>query len=330
MKKPNKLLQALCLALVLSLLFTTGLPARAAEPQVGPEVSTPFGNMTFHLYRVAEKDPAGAWKPCPPFHTYALNLSLTTAEAKRTLSETLAAYILRDKPAPYQTVTADAGGKASFGKIPPGLYLVTGDGSADAIGRRPVPTLIEWPAQKTPAPPVRPKYNVPGSSGRTENLAIHAVKLWQDNRSPDRPKSIQVQLLQDGKVIETATLSAENNWRKDWYFLPRGHSYHVLEKDVPPGYSLTVSREGMTFTLTNTKGEEPKKPPQNPPGKTPPPDQPPQKPPQKPTPKLPPATGPKIPQTGQLWWPVMALALLGLGFSLKAYRASKNPQEDDR
>ncbi|MFP5527308.1 Cna B-type domain-containing protein [Peptococcus simiae] len=318
MNKPNKLLRVLCLALVLSLLLTTGLPARAAEAQAGPEVSTPFPTMTFHLYRIAEKNSTGSWKGLPPFHAYALALKLDTDEGKRTLSETLAAYILRDKLPPYQTVQADSTGKASFGKIPAGLYLITGDGSADSAGRRPVPTLIEWPAKKPPSPPVRPKYEVPGSSGKTDNLAVHVLKVWQDKNNPDRPKSVQVQLIQDDKVIETATLSAENNWRKDWYFLPRGHSYHVVEKDVPPGYTLSVSREGTIFTLTNNKGEEPKRPP----GKTPPPDQPPQK----PTPKLPPA-GPKIPQTGQLWWPVAFLAILGIGFSLKAYRTGKRPKQ---
>ncbi|MFM9414062.1 Cna B-type domain-containing protein [Peptococcus simiae] len=340
MKKENRPLGLLSLLLVLSLLLTTSWPAQGAEALAGPEVSTSFGNTVFNLYQIAEKDPAGAWQACPPFQGYAVDLRLDSDEGKRQAAETLVAYISRDRLSPLQAVRADAGGKASFAAVPAGLYLVTGDSSQDGSGRRPVPTLLEWPAQKGANAPIRPKYEVPdkpvppdqpGKPPKPDDLTIHALKKWDDREGADRPKSVQVQLVQDGKVIETATLSAENNWQKDWYRLPRDHSYHVVEKTVPAGYSLRIDREGWTFTLTNSRTEAPPKPlPKDPPTHHPPADQPPQKPPQKPTPKLPPATGPKIPQTGQLWWPVMALALLGLGFSLKAYRASKNPQEDDQ
>lgn len=332
-KKQNKLLaHALGILLILSLLLslTISLPALGAAPDKGPEIAGSFKNMTFQLYQVAEKDKTGNWRACQPFQAYKLNFSLTDDEGKRELAEALVGYIRRDGVKPLQTLVSDAKGTLSFGKTADGLYLIAGDGSSDSAGRKPVPIIIEWPAKESPSSPIRPKYEIPQSSGKSDNLAVHVKKVWQDQNSDQRPASVQVQLLKDKTVIDTVTLNADNNWKKDWYGLARGYNYHVVEKTVPEGYTLSINREGNSFTLTNSKEAPPQKPvPKEPPGDKPPGnDKPPvDKPPQKPLPKLPPSGG-KIPQTGQLWWPVGLLAILAVGFSLKGYRLSRQGKRD--
>lgn len=61
----------------------------------------------------------------------------------------------------------------------------------------------------------------------------------------------------------------------------------MVEKEMDD-YTVTVTREGVTFVVTNTyTGDTPAAPPGKP-------------------------AEPKLPQTGQLWWPVPVLLAVGL------------------
>jgi len=105
-----------------------------------------------------------------------------------------------------------------------------------------------------------------------------------------------VRLLQDGEVYDTVQLDAENLWRHTWEELDANHHWTVVEEEMDD-YNVLVTREGITFVVTNTY--DPEEPVPTPtPQPTPPPDD---------TPD-----NPKLPQTGQLWWPVPMLISLGL------------------
>ena len=92
--------------------------------------------------------------------------------------------------------------------------------------------------------------------------------------------------MQDGKSYETVTLNQENNWKYTWEDLEAGHEWKAVEQTVPSGYTMTSTQEGKTFIITNTYKK---------PGTT-----------------VPTGGGSKLPQTGQLWWPVLVLLLAGI------------------
>ena len=86
-------------------------------------------------------------------------------------------------------------------------------------------------------------------------------------------------------------LNAANNWRYIWENLDDRSTWTLVEEKVD-GYTVSITREGVTFVVTNTYvPETPNTPPPTEPGK---PDQ------------------PSLPQTGQLWWPVPLLLVGGL------------------
>ena len=131
-------------------------------------------------------------------------------------------------------------------------------------------------------------------------MDVKVLKVWRGG-AQQRPEEIRVQLLRDGKVCDTVTLSAENGWRHTWEGLDAAHGWQVVEQTVPEGYTVSISREGVTFVITNTlkPSEEPE-----------------------PTPGTPDTPGENLPQTGVLWWPVPLLAVLGallllLGWGLR-------------
>ena len=83
------------------------------------------------------------------------------------------------------------------------------------------------------------------------------VKKWVGDTEGDRPKSILVQLLQNGEAYnDPVELNAENGWKYMWLDLPEGYTYTAKELEVPDGYYITddgILLDEDTWQITNTK-----------------------------------------------------------------------------
>lgn len=88
----------------------------------------------------------------------------------------------------------------------------------------------------------------------------------------NHPSSVTVQLLCDGEVYDKVTLNEENGWEYVWEGLEDAHDWQIEEINIPDGYFARVTKHNNDFTVTNTK---------------------------------------KLPQTGQLWWPVPLMLFAG-------------------
>ena len=79
------------------------------------------------------------------------------------------------------------------------------------------------------------------------------VKHWSGDSATSRPKSIEVELYQDGNLEETVTLSADNDWSYSWTDEDGEGKWTCVEKNVPTGYksSVTTAEEGTKFIVTN-------------------------------------------------------------------------------
>ncbi|PGM33186.1 cell wall anchor protein, partial [Bacillus cereus] len=42
---------------------------------------------------------------------------------------------------------------------------------------------------------------------------VEGTKTWNDNNTTDRPSTIKVDLLQNGKVVDTKEVTAATNWK---------------------------------------------------------------------------------------------------------------------
>ncbi|MGZ7148342.1 Cna B-type domain-containing protein [Bacillus sp. BC07] len=125
----------------------------------------------------------------------------------------------------------------------------------------------------------------------TDQTEVSGKKIWDDNNATDRPSSIKVDLLQNGKVVDTKEVTAETNWKYTFEKLQAydangvAYKYEVKEQPVE-GYKSEVN--GYDITNTKIKDEQhtdPKDPSTDP--KDPSTD-----------PKDP-STGPKDPSTGK-------------------------------
>ena len=339
----------LCLLLVLSL-YTPGVMAAesidisktaslTAQYQVKDEAGNehPAVGISVQIYPVADVSAQTEFALKGDFQQYSVVINGLDSAGWRTLANTLAAYVARDKIAPLQSKQTDAAGNVCFENLPVGLYLVTAQQyEQDGQIYTWQPFLICLPNRSVDGQwlyntTVAPKYDTNTSDERM------VQKIWKDDgQEAKRPQAITVQLLKDGAVYDTVTLTAENNWRFTWSNLEEDAVWQVAEKDVPAGYTVAVEQQGSAFVMTNRQkpdgpSDEPDKPEQPPSTPEDPstPDNPPEyeipdedvpqgnleipevpdiyeEIPEEPVPQA--GTESILPQTGVLWWPVPLLA----------------------
>ena len=108
---------------------------------------------------------------------------------------------------------------------------------------------------------------------------VYVVKKWEDknNVAKTRPSDITVELLRDGEVLESVILNEGNGWAHTFNALPKEGAYTVREVPVTD-YKTQIDGDAMNgYVITNTY------------------------------------IGEKLPQTGQIWIPVILIALCGVG-----------------
>lgn len=173
---------------------------------------------------------------------------------------------------PSVKITTDENGAATCQDLALGLYFVRQSGAVEGF------------APCTPFMVTLPGTNADGyvyevnASPKTEVAKLTDItvrKVWNTDNSTEAAKSVTVQLLRNGTVVKTATLSVQNNWCATYPDMPESDAYSVKEVDIPKGFTATYQQNDYVFTVTNT------------------------------------AT---LAQTGQLIWPIPVLAISGMLF----------------
>lgn len=251
------------------------------------------GKESYALYGVADFSETGEFVIREPFSKYPIVIQGLDSEGWRALAETLAGYVERDEIEPLDKKETDDKGHLTWNNLQKGLYLVLGEQiKKEQYLYTPMPLLVtvpnrtengEWNYQ----PLIHPKYNKEDLSEEQE-IDRNVIKIWKDQQNKKmRPEKISVQLLKDGKVYDTVELSKKNNWQYTWKKLSAQSKWTVVEQNVPKNYTVTSTQENNNFIVTNTyvtfkdegnKGEN---------------------------------VHQKLPQTGQLWWPVPILVIVG-------------------
>lgn len=213
--------------------------------------TTPIAGTNFDIYKVADTDEHAKMTLTSQFSSYPIETDGLDQKGWQELATTLNGYTKRDDLTVSKTAITDGNGGFTV-TLQPGLYLVVGE--RKVVGEHaysPVPFMIFLPGSNTTDNTW--DYNVAADVKYTEKeiVTLKALKIWDDNGfEAQRPKSVTVQLLCDGKVYDTQELSEENLWRYTWKDLPEGHEWLVVEKELS-GYYTKVSQEGITFTITN-------------------------------------------------------------------------------
>ena len=185
------------------------------------------------------------------------------------LAGKLDAY-LSENEVPALQLRTDAIGTAVCENLPLGLYFIRQTNTVEGF------------APCTPFVVTVPMENAKGyvyavnASPKTEVAKLTTItiqKVWNTDASTKAADRVTVQLLRNGKVVETATLSENNNWQVTYTDMPESDAYSIQEVNVPKGFTATYKQNAYVFTVTNTS---------------------------------------TLIQTGQLIWPIPMLAFIGV------------------
>ena len=299
----------LFLIMLLLVVIVLPRPAYAVTDSAEPELTIccqydqeNLVGVQFELYKVADLAGNGEFRVTSRFPDFENSVKDITNPSK--LAAELEYYALEFALVPDATCTTGQDGIAKLpeagNSLERGLYLV--------LGRRHVqdgyiyemnPMLVSFPRydestkEFTYQCDIKPKFDRDTMPEGGE-ISRKVLKIWLDKGYENqRPKQIVVKLLRNREVYDTVILNKDNHWSYTWEGLSADAEWTVVEARIP-NYKPSLTLEGITFKLTNEFNP--------PPG---PPTEPPSEPPQPP---------PNLPQTGQLWWPVPVMFLLGIVF----------------
>lgn len=302
-------------------------PAYVSAAKKGSiSISYPCSNTTFQLYYVASMTKTSQYKLKKRFSKYPIQLNKHTKDEWMGQAQALEAYIHRDQLRANRTGDTDNAGEIKFTDLRRGLYLIMAKTKEEnGYIYKAMPYFISIPGKSVNG---KAQYNITSApkyektpTTQDQKTDCKVVKTWVDkNHENKRPKKIVVQLLQDGKIYQEVSLSKENNWQYTWKDLSQDHQWEAVEKSKSGDYFASVSKQGTSFVIKNIYWDEeyykdskkPKKPGKkkiktteeyyqdsNKPKKT-----------KTKTTKTSKTT--KLPQTGQLWWPLPFLMFGGI------------------
>ncbi len=290
MKKYKKIVLSLLLCCLFFPLTIQAAGKINKEQDVSLTLSCSHENVPFYLYYVASIDEYGELGVNSSFSDFNVNITGKNDEAWNELALTLAGYVDQEQMTPAASKKTDVNGNITFPSLGQGLYLICSEKvSSNGMIYQTSPSMVllpsldeinnDWVYDVN----VNPK----GEEIEDTNTSIKVQKVWKDSGNENkRPSSIRVQLYKDGQIYDSITLSEENNWQHIWENCSTKSNYTLVEQKLD-SYTVQVSKEGITYLITNTyKTVTPSVPNKN------------------------------IPFTGQLWWPVLILITLGLFFIL--------------
>ncbi len=229
-----------------------------------------FEGLEVQLYRVAAVKDGYTFQLEAPFNKYSVNINdVKSQEEWRSVAITLSSYAIADGLTPTAEKVTDKNGVAEFTNLRAGMYLTIGireQTGKDFVVFEDFLTVIPYPADDGESYlydlTAYPKCKV--ITPRDGTVPYKVIKQWKDDeKTKNRPKSVKIEIFKNGKLNESVTLTAENNWMYSWRVADDGSNWRVVERDVPSGYFVNVSEQETAFVVTNSADESFEKP--NPP-----------------------------------------------------------------
>lgn len=275
----KSVLKSTLLLLCVLVMTVAALPTAAAESgtlhvTLETKDKQPIDGMTVQLCQVATVDSTGYY-PAAAFENSGISIAAVVNDPDEAVAQTLMTYV--NEHGVDSLSAASAGGKTTFTALPLGIWLVYGEASDEYAFN---PYLVFLPQESNG----RLQFEVSSApkveDNRPHETQVYVLKKWEDdqNAAHKRPDSITVELLNGSTVVAEAALNEDNGWSHTFQGVPKGGTYSVREKAVPD-YEVQYGGDAVNgFVITNTY------------------------------------VGEKLPQTGQYWWPIVILAIVGVCF----------------
>ncbi len=152
------------------------------------------------------------------------------------------------------TASTNSEGKVLFEGLSCGIYLVapvSTNAVSFAANLVAVPGMEKdgtWTYDVTAIPK-------PDTEKPPEPSAEYQVtKLWKDYGDGNgRPTSVSVEIYKNRTLDKTVVLSADNKWTYTWKTTDTQAEWTVVERNIPEGYTMSVTQNKHAFIIENKK-----------------------------------------------------------------------------
>ena len=235
-----------------------------------------INGMTVLMCRIAELNSTGYY-PTADFENSGISISGIVNSPDENSAKAVLSFVEKNKVSAISKTSEN--GKVSFSGLDLGIWLVYGEANGKYSFN---PYIVFLPYESGG----KLFYEISSAPKVDDNspdeINVYVVKRWDDknNAAKKRPDAVDVELLSGQQVVATASLDESNGWAFTFVALPKDAEYTVREKTVEnytPHYSGDVNNG---FVITNSY------------------------------------SGEKLPQTGQYWWPIIVITVVGVCFVL--------------
>lgn len=310
--KWKKLNSLICFCIIL-LVFPMQIVNATPNSGIDVEIQYPVSDTEVYFYKVADSTENGTYEIADKFESYVNkiqnltqikeNLEQMSTTDKVELAVTLKICAITEKILYDYSVITGQEGMGVLEKPDEGIYLVFGDNFHKngilyvstpillCIKNDDVTGVIQLDfSTKVTSSDVGKEYTV--------------AKVWVDgDNKENRPENVEITLYKDGQPHEKISLNRENDWKYTWKDIESGSEWLVVENEIPEGYQVTYKMGEGCVAVENAYSPDDDNTPED--DFTPDKDR---------TPDNSKSPGGRLPQTGQLWWPVPFLAIAGIVF----------------
>lgn len=214
-----------------------------------------LAGMHWDIYRVGYRAEDGSYVLEGDFADYPVSLEDTSASALSVAAETLETYAVIDEIAPFASADADEDGYLKFSGMDTGLYLVCGDFiQIEDTYYFPSAFLVEIPAEggdQNVDLMAYPKYISMNAGEGGWDYTVKKVWANDELEPQNRSTYITVEIYRNDVLYETVRLDESNDWTYEWS-ATNLYEWRVVEVEVPVGYYVVYRSNETQYVIVNT------------------------------------------------------------------------------
>lgn len=209
--------------------------------------------MHWDIYYVGARETADTFALRGDFADFPVSLNDTSASGLAAAAQTLENFAILNQLSPLDSQEASDTGHLCFDTLERGLYLVSGVMMRlEDTYYIPTAFLVEIPEEGSTVDfSVHPKYL---SVDATQDSWDYAVKkIWANTESQpeDHADFVTVQIYRNGVLVDTVELNDSNDWSYQWS-ATEFYDWRVLEIKVSEKYYVVYRSNETQYVIVNT------------------------------------------------------------------------------
>lgn len=250
----SAMLSMICVVMLLS----SAIPYRSAAltnssiKLICAQDDVKVSDMNWKIYKVGERKD-NSFALTGEYSKYPVDLSDLDTETARGAAQALESFIIGDKLNAEAEGVTDSSGTVIFNGLEKGLYLAV----AKRVRLEPsvymaTPLLFEIKEDGSAEEAFPKIYSVITLDGEVGSYTVKKVWVDNDDSYMARPVNVTVDLFKDGELYDTVVLDESTNWEHRWNTLDLDSEWRVVERNIPVKYAVYVDYNSKQFLIKNS------------------------------------------------------------------------------